>query len=569
MRTPFLLLRVRLFALALLSLFAAVLASPAAPPGKAPRSPLADDIFAGTNVLRIQIEIPPEGIAALEHTGFGNSNTRPVAKAIVREGGVVYTNVAIHLKGSFGSFRSINDNPALTLSFTKFGRGQSFHGLHKFSLNNSVQDPTFLCEKICRELFADAGVPAPRAGFATLELNGRNLGMRVLVEGFNKQFLARSFTNALGTLYENHGNQDVTDPLEINSSDTPADNSGLAAIAAAVTHPDPAQRWTLLTNSLDLDRFLSFMAMEVIVCHWDGYCMNRNNFRLYHALDSNKMVFIGHGMDQMFGSGTFLLGGKKSTPDCPILPRMDGAVAKAVLANPDARRLYRQRVSELSTNVFRVNAVLQRIDALSSVILPVVAEPGHFAGFKYITQVARLKELVASRGESLARQIAHAANPASKSATVARTHALSGWRPQLQGAGARLNQQGSEDARVLLHIDASARPGTASWRASVQLEPGNYRFVGRVRAKNLEPAPAALNAGPAGGVGGGAAGAGLRISGQQPFAYLTESADWREFSSPPFEVGDDAGDTTVVCELRSARGEVWFDQASLKIVPAQ
>ena len=33
---------------------------------------------------------------------------------------------------------------------------------------------------------------------------------------------------------------------------------------------------------------------------WDGYVMNRNNYRVYHDLDTGKMVFFPHGMDQMF-----------------------------------------------------------------------------------------------------------------------------------------------------------------------------------------------------------------------------------------------------------------------------
>src|SRR5262245_60903186 len=150
-----------------------------------------EGLFAGTNVLRIQIEIPPKGMAMLRNTAWGNGQQRPTARATVREGGKVYTNVAIHLKGAAGRFRPLDDKHGFTLNFEKFATGQSFHGLHKLSLNNSVQDPSFLAEKICRELFEAAGVPVPRASHAKLALNGRDLGLYVLTEGFNKQFLKR------------------------------------------------------------------------------------------------------------------------------------------------------------------------------------------------------------------------------------------------------------------------------------------------------------------------------------------------------------------------------------------
>src|SRR6267154_2402092 len=133
---------------------------------KSHKNGVADDIFAGTNVLRMKIEIPQSGINALRRTGWGNGRERPEALATVEEGGAVYTNVNVHLKGSAGSFRSVDQNPCLTLNFAKSAPGQSFHGLHKLSLNNSVQDRSYLNEKICRELFEAAGVPVPRAGHA-------------------------------------------------------------------------------------------------------------------------------------------------------------------------------------------------------------------------------------------------------------------------------------------------------------------------------------------------------------------------------------------------------------------
>lgn len=55
----------------------------------------------------------------------------------VREGRKVYTNVALHLKGSY-SFQPIDAKPSVTLNFDKFAVGQRFHGLTKIHLNNSV-----------------------------------------------------------------------------------------------------------------------------------------------------------------------------------------------------------------------------------------------------------------------------------------------------------------------------------------------------------------------------------------------------------------------------------------------
>ena len=91
--------------------------------------------------------------------------------------------------------------------------------------------------------------------------------------------------------------------------------------------------------------FVDFMAMEVMVGHRDGYCLARNNYRVYYDVDSDKIVFFPHGMDQLFGN-----------PNATWLPHMAGLVAKAVMETPEGRRQYRERFCALFTNVFHAQA---------------------------------------------------------------------------------------------------------------------------------------------------------------------------------------------------------------------
>src|SRR5262245_20596225 len=162
------------------------------------------DIFDSTNFLRIKVEIAEADVDRLNGLSRSRLNggpyVRPAVTALVAEGNEIYTNVAVHLKGT-SSFRPIGSKPGLTLNFDRFVPGQSFHGLHQITLNNSAQDPTYISERICRELFEAAGVPVPRANYAVLTLNGQNQGLYVLTEAYNKQFLRRYFKNVSGNLY--------------------------------------------------------------------------------------------------------------------------------------------------------------------------------------------------------------------------------------------------------------------------------------------------------------------------------------------------------------------------------
>src|SRR5438105_2686557 len=167
------------FALALIA--ASVAAGLTSAQGAKSTKPAAsEDLFSDKAAIpHLSLEIAPEGMEMLRHYEFDINEVmeRTNVLATVREGQKVYTNVAVHLKGHLGSFRPVDSKPALTLNFDKDAKGQRFHGLQKIHLNNSVQDYSYLSEQISRELFLRAGIPTPRASHATVELNGRALGL--------------------------------------------------------------------------------------------------------------------------------------------------------------------------------------------------------------------------------------------------------------------------------------------------------------------------------------------------------------------------------------------------------
>src|ERR1051325_3816448 len=320
------------------------------------------EIFTNGSVPRLQVTIPDESIRELR------TKPREYVNAVIREGTNVWRETGVHLKGSVGSFRGIDGKPAFTITFDKFIPEQRFHGLRKIHLNNSVEDASYLNELIGSELFRAANLPAPRVTHAVVEMNGKPLGLYVLKEGFAKEFLARHFRHPDGNLYDVGPGHDVNETLTKSLGKGPDDGADLRALAAAALEPDTSRRWQRLERVLDLDRFISFMAMEILVGHRDGYCLSRNNFRIYQDVDSGRMLFFPHGMDQLFGN-----------PRALVEPRMNGLVARAVLEIPEGRRAYRQRCSLLLTNVLRPDSIAQTIDAallrLSSVLDANAAAP--------------------------------------------------------------------------------------------------------------------------------------------------------------------------------------------------
>ena len=94
----------------------------------------------------------------------------------------------------------------------------------------------------------------------------------------------------------------------------------------------------------------------------------------------------------------------------------------------------------------------------------------------------------------------------------------------------------------------------ASWRLSVSLPAGKYRFTGDARAEKI-----VVDSSDA------TAGAGLRISRGKLAGKLTGDAAWTTLEHT-FETTYDGEEKELVCELRARQGEVWFDIQSLRLI---
>src|SRR2546423_1801489 len=131
-----------------------------------------DDFFKSDKVLTLTLDLAPKELDSIRR------EPRKYVKATLKEGDkVVYKDVGVHLKGAAGSFRYIDDKPNVTVNMNKFAPGQRFHGMDKFHLTNSLQDPSYVAELICGELFRAVGVPASRVSHAVVSINCRPRGL--------------------------------------------------------------------------------------------------------------------------------------------------------------------------------------------------------------------------------------------------------------------------------------------------------------------------------------------------------------------------------------------------------
>ena len=348
-----------------------------------------DKFFASGKVLHLSIELGPKELQSLR------TAPRTYVRATLKDGEKTYNDVGVHLKGAAGSFRGIDDKPNLTLNMDKFVKKQTYRGMDKFHLANSLQDPSYVAEMICGELFRAGGVPASRVAHAVVTINGRRRGLYYIKEGYDRFFLERHFGTRKGNLYDGGFLRDIDQPLQVLSSrDDVKGHKDLEALAAAAREGNPAVRFQKLEKLLDLDRFLSYLALQVITWDWDGYPMNRNNYRIYHDPKRDKIVFIPSGMDQMFAD-----------PNGTLFPNFQGFVARALIDTAEGRKRYLVRMDEIMKKLYKPDELVKRLDGLQKRVQPALQSVDPGAGRDYPHHVNRLRQAVQQRAKSIDDQL--------------------------------------------------------------------------------------------------------------------------------------------------------------------
>ncbi len=499
-------------------------------PGKAP----GDAIFLEPTFLKVQVRLPKESLEALRR------NPKEYAPATVVINGQEMPMVAVRLKGSAGSFRPVDDRPAMTLKFNKWVGGARWAGLRGVHLNNSVQDPTYMSEYLAGELFRASGVPATRVAWARVELNGRELGHYVVKEGFEEEFLRRSFNESQGNLYDGGFLQEIDQPLDRGHGSGPVDRSDLKALVGAAREPDPALRWRRLQERLDVDRFVSYAVVSAMIADWDGYAMNRNNYRIYFRPADGRAVLIPHGTDQLFQRN-----------EMGADPSWNGLLAQALFSLPEGQKLYRERFVEVFTNVFRADLMT---NALARVAGKLKSEFPEIRGYVQWASMA-----VQSRVHSLEQDpMLRGVLPGTSAPARIPKEGLhpAEWLPQ-SGGESKLEETESGGVRILRI--ATKGPDAASFRAPVRLPRGRYRFEGRLRTTSVESVRDDKGEG-----------AGLRISGtQQPRRnHVSGDRGWTVVAYD-FELASVETEVVLVAELRASRGTAEFDKDSLRVIPVE
>ena len=374
-----------------------------------------DAYFAMDRVLEVSIEIAEEDWDTLRHQTRTFDDlmaeiekynlSRPFAdiydwfSATVTIDGEAHTEVGVRKKGFLGS--QSDTKPSLKLRYDKYVDGQSLGGvMERMTLNNSKQDPSMVNTCLSYQVFAAAGMPSPRCNFATVTVNGKELGLYIHLEELKPPFLARHFDSAEGNHYEGNISDFIPShrgTFEKKTNEDEDDWSDIDAVVAALQDPSDAGL-EALAEIVDLDRYLSFWATEALVGHWDGYAGNRNNYHFYRE-PGGKFVFIPWGVDDTFhlkpDPNPF---DEISNPPPSVLAL--SSIPNRLYNHPEWRLKYAARLKEIVDTAWDEDALLSSLDEIAAVVYQHALPEARDAAAKEAERVRKF--ILKRKGEILA-----------------------------------------------------------------------------------------------------------------------------------------------------------------------
>ncbi len=264
-------------------------------------------LFDRDHLPTFELTIPPQSWNAINADPFvyqtGTFRYRPSEDPTED---IVIENVGIRLKGR-ASFRTLDEKAAFKVKFNEFVQGQRFLGLRRLTLNNMVQDPSMVRERLTYWFFRELHLPASLCNHARVYVNGQFYGLYANVQSLDDEFLQYHYENPDGNLYDTYNDEyhidfkpGSEDNFQLETNTTIGDKSDLTAAIEALNRP--IQNFIEDAESvINLNEFLGTGAAQAIISDWDGYFGAANNYKVYHDPESDLFELFPWGLDQTLG----------------------------------------------------------------------------------------------------------------------------------------------------------------------------------------------------------------------------------------------------------------------------
>jgi len=327
-----------------------------------------------------------------ELVAFNNTDVEVPARVTVD--GKVYRDVGVHFRGNSSFGVGNGYKRSLNLTFDFVDEDQAIGGYRTLNFLNANDDPSLMRTVLSMHV-ARQYIPAPRANFVRVVINGENWGIYANAQQFNKEFVEDNFKTTRGTRWKipQGGGNGIggfryvgNDPasyrnvFQIKSKDDPAAWAALITLAKTLQDTPTDQLEAALAPMLDIDGYLRFLALDNAMASGDGFFSRAADYSLY--LDTaGRFHFVFHDANEMFstGQGRGGPGGGGGPTLSPLVAVNDlnKPIISKVLAVPALRARYLGFVREIAEKSLDWNALGPVVKQYRDLIGPDVARETH------------------------------------------------------------------------------------------------------------------------------------------------------------------------------------------------
>jgi hypothetical protein len=452
--------------------------------GKSP-----DGLYDSSIIRRIDLTFSQSNYWQLMQQNYSSQTEIPATMTV---DGVVYDSVGVRFKGetSYTMLPSGSKKTSFNISVDYIHEDQRIMGYKTLNLNNCFEDPSFM-----REVFylhqERKHVPAARAAYVELYINGESWGLYPNIQQLNKNFYEEWFQSNDGVNWRadrpdnaapgpgggGGGWGDGTAALNylgtdtakyqtyytLKSSDTEDPWTKLVNACNALNNTSSAQMTTVVPNYIDVDRALWFLASEIAFGDDDSYVhKGKMDYYVYYEPETGRITPIEYDGNSVLLSSTssWTPFYNQTNANYPLMNKL--------LSVPVYRQRYLAHLRTLLKDEMDATSVSTILDQYKAQIDTYVQnDPKKLYTYSaFVSDVAALKTKVNSRRTTLSSN--------SEMAQVSPSISNFSWKPE----GGALFAQPSGNESVITNASITHSSGLSSvWLYYSDLLMGNFNVT--------------------------------------------------------------------------------------------
>ena len=315
-----------------------------------------------------------------------------------------------HSEGDMPSSLETREIPFL-IKFDEYELGQRYQGYAEIALRvrgHLEEDAALLSELLTAYLYDSVDLPVAQMAYAGVSVNGEAANLYVIAEHVDELYIEKHFPASEGVLYKAqprgnfryHG-QDPTAYATSFEQKTKVNDEDLAPLIDFIRFVNQATDEEFergLAKYLDIDSFVTYLALNNLIVNMDSLGGNGNNYYLCYNLDSGQFTVLVWDMNESLGQFWF-----SRTSNYQLDPYYKSdhpwnhPLRARFLENARFRALYDKAYRNLMKRVYGRDLVSTRIEQLSALFGQENARQSLLDQTTYDKSVAYANEFLSQR----------------------------------------------------------------------------------------------------------------------------------------------------------------------------